>query len=100
MRIEFKLPRYKLSTFSKENNGYLELLKECFGITLTAEERVSTTGEIKLICRPDQFSRFIVLRAQRRMQNAIAELDAKILEDSRIDVPPKPRTIIDATENK
>lgn len=51
------------------------LLKDCFGI----ERREIPKSNFTIVCRLDQFGRFIVVRDQAQIFNYVAELRAEII---------------------
>lgn len=87
-RVHFKLlPRHLAK------DAYKELLEECFGIK---RGEYSVIEDLKIICRPSQFARFIILRHTKYagandVTNEISGLDLKLVS------PAKPKNLIDCS---
>ncbi|MDX5412817.1 MAG: hypothetical protein LPK02_07195 [Rhodobacterales bacterium] len=71
--------------------AYQLLLEEVFGIKPGTYDPIR---DLKIICRPSQFARFIILRFNKYgEQNDMAGLDMKLV------APPKAENVIDCSRN-
>lgn len=71
-----------------DSGSYMRLLRDCFGLHRNDIPRPmydNYSEKITLVCRPDQFARFIVERNLRGGQNMIKELNARYVETYRKD---------------
>lgn len=72
-------------------DAYRCLLEEVFGIN-PGQYRIDR--DLKVICRPSQFARFIILRHSKYSEsNDMAGLDMQLVS------PPKPENVIDCSRN-
>lgn len=95
--VEFTLPSSrlpkKLRGIGREEQALLDVLWEVFRLKpeyLTGDARKHK--DLRIRCTGDQFSRFIVLRSERKVTNGIRELAAVVVDD------PANEDIIDTTQ--
>lgn len=100
--VSFKMPAKRLPHVSTKcglkEEALMKAFHESFGVTpmkLCELGRASKYGNITVICRPEQFAEFILLRARYGAENWVAELDAEFVGENF----QKPTTVLDVTKD-
>lgn len=88
-RIQFTLP--ESVRFGKFRWQYEQLLDQVFGISAS---EAAPDGDLKIICRPSQFGRFLVLRHLDGVTNAFSCLNAAFVPNT------EQKRIIDASQRR
>lgn len=85
-RIHFSIPARNLI-----KKSYIALLSECFGIQ---KGEFGECEDLKVICRPSQFARFVVLRHTKYAEsNSMSDLNMKLVTPAAV----KPQNLIDCS---
>jgi len=85
-RVHFSIPARDL-----EKKNYKAVIEETLGI---AKGSYDTYKDLKIICRPSQFARFVILRHVKYGEaNNMAGLNMKLVK------PEQPQDIIDCSRN-
>lgn len=82
-RVEFTLKAYYFDNFRKFSQNGENLLRDSLNLPHEVIQKIKRTalhfGEARIVCRPSQFARFLIIREQMGFQNQFKELKAKLI---------------------
>ncbi|TIW53835.1 MAG: hypothetical protein E5V54_24035 [Mesorhizobium sp.] len=77
--------RFKLSDVDKNHAANARAAQKAFGLTCSEAYNAVRTEQV-VICRPDQFARFLIWRSEEVDGNRFKQLEAELLPPLHMDV--------------
>lgn len=88
-RVHFTIPDSTINKTLAMRKSYCDVLFKAFGLS---SQKVPCSGDIKIICRPSQFARFLIYRNEAGITNGFRCLNPKLK-------PADEKSVLDVSEN-